>query len=667
MPASKQSGALKVALPLLAVLLFSAFIFGPALFAPKNAQQQNQQPQQQADTGDAEARGSETADAADGANEDITEPVAQNDSEEQPAPIEPAPDVDEVAETTPLAADTGAPAIAPAPSGPGVPNAWSVRTMDAGAGPSTIGSFDPASGYELEVEIDPAGVGIDRATFANHYNTAKQAQDVRAGVAPEPEWHYEVTADRLGSGGQTSVHLFMVDARAVYLQDPTTGISNTFDLTSDRVWEQTAPGAYRATVLDAQGDEAVAIERRFVLETDTYDIRVEQTVRNLTGADLRMVWYQYGPTDLPPETAGYRIETRRVRVAHTLGSDDQLVRADSEVRDLPKVFKLAQNQPNKLRQIWGDDAYSDPGAFAWVAQTNRHFMFVVHPELDADEAERHTDDPDANPLDKSFRLGAGGVFAEGLLSSTKNFKEADAFDKHVEIAMQSDAMTLRAGATADISFGVYLGPLDDRYLGASNDVRYGAMNLGDAVIYQIGYCGVCTFQWIAKPLLGLIRFFQGNVVFDWGIAIILLVICVRVCLHPITKKSQVSMMRFGKQMQSLAPKQQKIKERYKDDRQRMNQELAKLMREEQINPLGMLGCLPMLLQSPIWIALYATIYFAFDLRHEPAFFGVFQQMGGWSFLNDLSSPDHFIDFGRPLFTIPLMGAISGFNILPILM
>ncbi|MEM1424177.1 MAG: YidC/Oxa1 family membrane protein insertase, partial [Planctomycetota bacterium] len=129
----------------------------------------------------------------------------------------------------------------------------------------------------------------------------------------------------------------------------------------------------------------------------------------------------------------------------------------------------------------------------------------------------------------------------------------------------------------------------------------------------------------------------------------------------------VSMMRFGKQMQSLAPKQQKIKERYKDDRQRMNQELAKLMREEQINPFGMLGCLPMFLQMPIWVALYATIYFAFDLRHEPAFFGLFQNFGGWTFLNDLSSPDHFIDFGAPVFTVPLMGAISGFNILPILM
>jgi len=88
-----------------------------------------------------------------------------------------------------------------------------------------------------------------------------------------------------------------------------------------------------------------------------------------------------------------------------------------------------------------------------------------------------------------------------------------------------------------------------------------------------------------------------------------------------------------------------------------------------VNYAGMLGCLPMFLQMPIWVALYAMLYFSFDLRHEAAFFGVFQTVSGgsWSFLADLSSADHFIDFGTVLFSLPLFGSVSGFNLLPILL
>ncbi|MEC9374472.1 MAG: YidC/Oxa1 family membrane protein insertase, partial [Planctomycetota bacterium] len=140
-------------------------------------------------------------------------------------------------------------------------------------------------------------------------------------------------------------------------------------------------------------------------------------------------------------------------------------------------------------------------------------------------------------------------------------------------------------------------------------------------------------------------------------------------LHPVTKRSQIGIQRFSKQMQALAPKQQKLKEKYKDDPKRMQQEMAKLMREEGVSFTGMLGCLPMFLQSPIWIALYAMLYFAFDLRHEEAFYGLFQKItgGAWAFLGDLSAPDRFIDFGRTLFTIPLLGQISSINVLPLLL
>ena len=89
------------------------------------------------------------------------------------------------------------------------------------------------------------------------------------------------------------------------------------------------------------------------------------------------------------------------------------------------------------------------------------------------------------------------------------------------------------------------------------------------------------------------------IVADWGVAIILLTVVVRLILHPITKKSQLNMMRFSKQMQGLQPEIEKLKKKHKDDSQKLNQEMMKLYREKGVNPAGMaMGCFPMFLQMP---------------------------------------------------------------------
>jgi len=126
------------------------------------------------------------------------------------------------------------------------------------------------------------------------------------------------------------------------------------------------------------------------------------------------------------------------------------------------------------------------------------------------------------------------------------------------------------------------------------------------------------------------------------------------------------MQQFGKKMQKLKPDMDRIKKKFADDSKAQQQEQMKLMREHGVNPLQMLGCLPMFLQMPIWVALYAVLYFAFDLRQEPAFFGIFQEFWDWPFLADLSAADHFFgEFAEPWQF--LMWNMTGINILPILM
>jgi YidC/Oxa1 family membrane protein insertase len=185
-------------------------------------------------------------------------------------------------------------------------------------------------------------------------------------------------------------------------------------------------------------------------------------------------------------------------------------------------------------------------------------------------------------------------------------------------------------------------------------------------------CGFCTFSFLTSALLAVLHGLH-IVVRDWGLSIILLVCCVRLVLHPVTKWSQIRMQRFGKQMQAMAPKQKRIQEKYASDPQKLREEMARLWREEGVSPTGMLGCIPMFLQTPVWIALYATLYFAFELRHQPAFYGIFQRIQPqtwptWWFLGDLAEPDRLLYFGHPWFTIPWLGwVVHSLNILPVIL
>jgi len=227
------------------------------------------------------------------------------------------------------------------------------------------------------------------------------------------------------------------------------------------------------------------------------------------------------------------------------------------------------------------------------------------------------------------------------------------------------AATLKAGASKSLSMGVYAGPLEQSIL--AEEQPYKALNMQGLILYQMSsFCAICTFQWLAHLLLAVLAFFDHWVVFDWGVAIILLVICVRGLLHPITRKSQMGMQKFGRQMQKLKPEMDRIRKQCGDDRKKMQEEQMRLFREHGVNPLQMLGCLPMFLQMPVWIALYAALYFSFDLRQQPAFWGVFQEIGGWPFLADLASPDHFFWEAPEPFQFFLWN-VTGVNLLPILM
>jgi YidC/Oxa1 family membrane protein insertase len=155
------------------------------------------------------------------------------------------------------------------------------------------------------------------------------------------------------------------------------------------------------------------------------------------------------------------------------------------------------------------------------------------------------------------------------------------------------------------------------------------------------------FDFIAKPCVWLMNLFY-SVIPNYGVAIIILTMLVKLLLWPLGQKSYKSMS----EMKKLQPLMKEIREKYKDDKQRMNQEVMGLYRTYKINPLG--GCLPMVVQLPVFFALYRMLYEAIELRHAPFFL--------W--INDLSAPDRLFRFN---FTVPFMEPPYGIPVLTIIM
>jgi YidC/Oxa1 family membrane protein insertase len=151
------------------------------------------------------------------------------------------------------------------------------------------------------------------------------------------------------------------------------------------------------------------------------------------------------------------------------------------------------------------------------------------------------------------------------------------------------------------------------------------------------------FSFLAKPLVWLLNA-SYKVTRNYGIDIIILTILIKILFYPLTKKSMASM----KKMQDLQPILVKLREKYKDDSAKLNQETMNLYKTYKINPLS--GCLPMLLQIPVFIALYKALLVTIELRHSPFFL--------W--INDLSAPEHLWDIPVAGYTIPI-------RLLPLLM
>jgi YidC/Oxa1 family membrane protein insertase len=259
---------------------------------------------------------------------------------------------------------------------------------------------------------------------------------------------------------------------------------------------------------------------------------------------------------------------------------------------------------NKLQQIDINDIEDKntfEGVIDWIAIQTRYFMTSIVPDSPIDAA--------LHLISKENDL----VVAQLILPET----------------------TINAETQQSFAFKLFQGPKSMSLLSS-----YG-YNLGKAVNFGM-------FDFLAKPCLWLMNFIYHNLIPNYGVAIIILTLITKVLLWPLGTKSYKSMS----DMKKLAPLIKEIKEKYKDDRKRVNEETMALYRTYKINPLG--GCLPMLVQIPVFFALYRMLYEAIELRHAPFFL--------W--INDLAAPDRLFRFD---FSIPFMEPPYGIPVLTLVM
>ena len=194
-----------------------------------------------------------------------------------------------------------------------------------------------------------------------------------------------------------------------------------------------------------------------------------------------------------------------------------------------------------------------------------------------------------------------------------------------ESVISTPQFTVKPGQSIAVSHKLFVGPKDIDILKAQGNSLVQSLDLG-------------WFTVIAKPLLYSLKFFY-NYVGNYGIAIIIITIILKALFFPLTHKSYKSM----KGMQKIQPEMTKLREKYKDDRDAMNKAVMELYRDHKVNPMG--GCLPMVVQIPVFFALYKSLMFSIELRHAPFFM--------W--ITDLAGPDNL--FGQLLHLPFILGPL----------
>ncbi len=475
----------------------------------------------------------------------------------------------------------------------------------------TIGSNDKDSGYKYQIELSPRGASIRRATFSEF--------DDRSHGAPVP---LDIIMPAARSNNtevlaMSNMEFMFPDyKKQLRLEDlywQSFG-PDTFEDGSVRV-------RFEAIIYEKNTKEhVIKITKTYTLKKDSYLLDCDITVENLSDTDKKIQFNLNGPSGLDRE--GFRSDMRAA-IGGFRNSQGQFDIETANVRTLAKY-----NNSSDLKKPGSD--------LVWAAAVNKYFAAILVPLPSDDKSycdwvQKITGrlyDPDGNPKKDS---------GDEMLGVNFNISPDDL------------AAAGKDGSSRTYNFRLYIGPKEKTIF--DKNEQYSMWGFVNVITFSACCCPATIINPLAFGILAIMKWMYIYI-HNYGVVIIILVFLMRLIIHPLTKKSQVSMSKMSK----LAPKAEEIKKKYANDKAEMNKQMMALYREQGASPI--MGMLPMFVQMPIWIALWSAVYSSIALRGA-------EFLPFW--ITDLSAPDAAYTFPHPLI-VPLLGwKIASINLLPILM
>lgn len=497
------------------------------------------------------------------------------------------------------------------------------RGLSAEGGPRqevTIGSTDKASGFKYQLVLDSLGAGIRTATFSEYD---------REGGTHEPL----VFLSPVEVGGRTILSLAngaltLLDQRErLHLDQFSWRLLGT-----EKLPDGGEAASFEAMIVDSDNKPVLKLTKIFRIHPDTYPdpyvLDCTFNIENQTSEKQKVQYDLTGPVgpDREGSGSGGRSGTEMRKVVAAFRTPQGQV---TSVRlDARALSKAATPEKRSLNPRSADSA------FLWAAAVNRYFAAIVVP----------------TPADPNGHVDWiagkwGNYYSESPNGGNPNANTIGLQLASTEIMLNPAG---QAGSSQSFPFNIYIGPKDKSLFDKSKLYR----RLG--FVQTIDFMGCCCPTSIISPLaFGILAIMKWMyfIIPNYGVVIIVLVLLMRLVLHPVTRHSQIAMSKMSK----LAPRAEEIKKKYGTNKAEMNKKLMELYREQGASPI--MGFLPMFLQMPIWIALWSAIYTSIALRG--AMFLPF-----W--ITDLSAPDALVSW--PAITIPLVGwQVHSLNLLPILM
>jgi YidC/Oxa1 family membrane protein insertase len=467
-----------------------------------------------------------------------------------------------------------------------------------------LGSKKEKSGYKFRLELTTKGAAVKSAILSGYndrdYENPKPLKILSSiGEDFTPLANKELVF--VDSGQKLPLNLLYWE-----LKDKTTDANS-----------QTA--VFEALVKNQDNNQPILkITKTYKLVKDSFHLFCDLNIQNLTGNEHRVRWDMAGPGGLIKE--GVRSDYRKIVAGfrNDKGDITSTRKAINDFEQANKIDKIRMNQP-------GQD-------FLWIASVNKYFAGILVPV--SGEGESYPE-----WISKKY----GMLYNPDSLEDTK--------DENIGTSVSIKPNAYKAAGDSQDSrkyeFILYLGPKDKPLF--DDHPLYKSLGFVQTIDFLTCCCPSAILSPLAFGILAVMEWMYGFIG-NYGIVIIILVFIIRTLIHPLTKKSQVSMSKFSK----LAPKIEEIKKKYANNKTELNKRMMELYKEQGASPV--MGMLPMLIQMPIWISLYSAIYASVNLRGAPF-------LPFW--ITDLSAPDALFRFSG--FDLPLFGVINSFNLLPILM